>query len=177
MPIFPSLVSSGFSVANVGNGKFAYTNITDDNLYYYTFLNEIKSELVLQSDPVTPMGISTKQYSDLRNQGAFTVDFTQLDAGTFNVGSELPIGAIITKYMVNIDNAFDGTTATLTLGNTSAADAIFNTTVVDLHTNDLYVNPSFNKITISDEQQTFATLTMGDATVGGGSILIEYYIP
>ena len=137
----------------------------------------------MSSDDATkvPTQQSVKAYVDSQVGGAagvsaVTVDFDETDAGTFNIGASLPLGAIVTSCKVLIDSAFNGTTTTLTIGNTAGASDIMTDSENDAVSADLYVTSNLYKVDAANKQQLFGTLALGDATTGSGTVLIEYYI-
>ena len=126
------------------------------------------------TDPVNP--IVNYVGSSANSIRAYSVDFDETDAGTFNAGSSLPIGAIVTGCKVLIESGFDGTTTTIDIGNLTSASALMSSIENSPLIPGLYSKDNYKKIAVANDQQIFATLTLGDSTTGSGSILFEYYI-
>lgn len=89
-----------------------------------------------------------------------------------NIGSQIPANAIVTKVVVNVTQAFDGTAPTLDIGDAGDTDRFMGNAEIDLKTVGVY---------ISDVHYLYGALTQALATyaadasaAGQAAILLEY---
>ena len=108
---------------------------------------------------------------------AVTFPFTQVDAGTFNIGTLLPDNSVVVTARIFITSAFNAGTPVLELGSDQFgnSDTIATTADSDLLSTGLNLVNNYFDVSTTD-QQLMGTLTLNGATTGAGNILIEYYI-
>ena len=89
-----------------------------------------------------------------------------------NVGSALPTNAVVTRILVNVTQAFNSPTATVSFGVAGQVAELGATNETDLDTTGIYIIDCY-KTYVSNEQ-VIATYVAGGATSGAASILMEY---
>jgi hypothetical protein len=92
---------------------------------------------------------------------------------------EIPIGAIVTKVQVIIDEAFNDAAATLKVGKAGATDKYMATTENDLAgaAGNIYEAQYGNAAVSGSAEQIICTLSPGSADEGAGRVLVYYVIP
>lgn len=101
------------------------------------------------------------------------VDFAYDTSSPFNIGDALPVNAIVIGWMVQVDTTFDGTTPTLSIGDSGDADGIATTAQIDLESAGLNVGDAW--VDESSTQVT-GTLTVSGASQGAGSLMIKFIV-
>jgi len=92
-----------------------------------------------------------------------------------NIGAVVPSGAIITKVVVNVTQAFDGTAPTLNIGDSGDADRLMDEDEIDLKTVGIYVSDLHHLY--GSNTQIEAAYVADSSAVGQASLLVEYRVP
>jgi len=90
------------------------------------------------------------------------------------IGSSLPAGAIVRQAIVNVTQAFNGTGASLTIGNSGDNDKYMADSDVNLKKVGLYIVDLLELL--GSAEQVNAYLNGGASTVGQATIVVEYII-
>lgn len=93
-------------------------------------------------------------------------------ASPLNVGSALPTNAVVTRILVNVTQAFNGTSPTVTFGVTGNTAQLSAANEVDLKTTGVYVIDAYQLY--ASNEQVLATYVASASSAGAASILMEY---
>jgi hypothetical protein len=93
-------------------------------------------------------------------------------AGTVNIGSVLPTGAIVNKILVNVTQAFNGTASTVSFGVSGAVAELGSAAESDLATVGLYAIECYKQY--NSNEQLIATYVADGATAGAASVEVFY---
>ncbi len=92
-----------------------------------------------------------------------TIDYT--DVGNNNVGSPIPINGIVNKVIVNVTQAFNGTTPLLNIGDAGDPDRLMDEIEIDLETVGRYVVDAYHLY--GSATQVVAALAIGGSPTAG----------
>lgn len=112
----------------------------------------------------------TQEISNVERNIKATLAYT--DSGDNNIGSAVPAGAVVNKFLINVTQAFTDNSATLKIGDASDDDRFVETKEVKLKTVGLYVADCFYEYGTST--QIIANLVPGTSTAGQVTILGIY---
>ena len=143
-------------------------NLTRGTITYgadYIYLWDATAAAWTQIGPINNVTkvVKTVRYPMVYNSGS-----------SFNIGSAVPVGAMALRAIVSVTTPFNGTTPTLTLGDTGVANSIMTVGEVNLAAAGIYVADCYNSYP-SGIQLTGA-YAAGSSTAGAASIEIEYSI-
>lgn len=157
---------SGSTVDLRGNASF---NNSSNN---YRMDNGYSPDASNLTDPVD-FGVAGNVF--LRSFSAVMtekIDFAYDDSSPLDIGNILPQNATVIGWMVQTDTTFDGTTPTLSIGDSGDADRIAQTTDIDLTVAGLDAGDCW--VEYPSGAQVTGTLTLSGATQGAGSVLVKY---
>lgn len=112
--------------------------------------------------------------AETRNLKTYRTNLVFNSAGTVNIGSALPTNATVSKILVNVTQAFNSPTATVSFGVTGQLAELGATTESDLATVGVYVIDCFK--TYASNEQLLATYVAGGATAGAAAVEVHYSI-
>lgn len=102
------------------------------------------------------------------------VDIDYQNSGVINVGDLVPANAVVVRVLVNVDTAFDGPNATLTIGVASNPSALHTVNSNNLQSIGVYTTEEYFDVGSSDAQ-IVGTLVPDSSTAGSATVVIIYY--
>lgn len=89
-----------------------------------------------------------------------------------NIGLALPTNAVVTKFIVNVTQVFNGTAPTVSFGVSGAVAELGATTESDLKTVGTYVIDCYKLYALNE--QVIATYVADTSTTGAAAIIVHY---
>ena len=166
---FAGLGSSLTSITNLGGGQALVVDGT-------TTTPDVKS-LTSSGGTLTLSNSATEVNLDAANTFAVRQEQAAItfgDAGgTVNIGDALPPNAVVVQTSVNISTAFDAA-ATIDIGISGTEDLLMANSLINEALPETYEEGQ--QVTGAAGQQVIATIGASAATVGAGSVIIQYIL-
>lgn len=112
--------------------------------------------------------------AETRNLKTYRLNLVFNSSGTVNIGSALPTNATVSKVLVSVTQAFNGTSPTVTFGVAGKTSELGAASESDLTATGIYVIDCFK--TYASNEQVIATYTSNSSTAGAASIEVHYSI-